>query len=119
VEIGAPLTDSRWLRERRAPRITLHAAVGALEEFAVVTTIQADSGKSSSARFLEHCPDAQSGRTSASRTRQASHYEYHRPTNIVANDWFNKHAELCHMDSLMFQENSCGTHLVVPSRVRP
>ena len=59
-----------------------------VEEFRVVTTnSNADSGRSSGAQVALVT-------RSGTNSLHGSAYEYHRPTNIVANDWFNKQSEL-------------------------
>ena len=66
----------------------LRSTRDSVEEFRVVTTnSNADSGRSSGAQVALV---TRGGTNSV----HGSVYEYHRPTNIVANDWFNKHAEL-------------------------
>ena len=59
-----------------------------VDEFRVVTSSSnADSGRSSGAQV------AVVTRSGTNRVH-GSAYEYYRPTNTVANDWFNKQAEL-------------------------
>ncbi len=66
----------------------LRSTRDSVEEFRVVTTnSNADSGRSSGAQVALV---TRSGANSFHGTA----YEYHRPTNMVANDWFNKHSEL-------------------------
>ena len=71
-----------------ALRGSLRATLDSIEEFRVTTTnAGADQGRSSG---------AQVSIITKSGTNQVhgSAYEYYRPKNLVANDWFNKHAEL-------------------------
>jgi hypothetical protein len=66
----------------------LRATLDSLEEFRVTTTnAGADQGRSSG---------AQVALVTKSGTNQihGSAYEYNRPKGLVANEWFNKHAEL-------------------------
>jgi hypothetical protein len=66
----------------------LRATLDSLEEFRVTTTNSgAEEGRSSG---------AQVALVTKSGTDQfhGSAYEYNRPKGLVANDWFNKHAEL-------------------------
>jgi len=66
----------------------LRTTLDSIEEFRVTTTNSgADSGRSSG---------AQVALVTKSGTNQihGTAYEYHRPTNMVANDYFNKHSEL-------------------------
>src|SRR5260370_1605813 len=66
----------------------LRSTRDSVEEFRVVTTnSNADSGRSSGAQVALVT-------RSGTNSLHGSAYEYHRPTNIVANDWFNKHSEL-------------------------
>lgn len=66
----------------------LRSTRDSVEEFRVVTTnSNADSGRSSGAQVSLVT-------RSGSNSFHGSAYEYHRPTNMVANDWFNKHSEL-------------------------
>jgi carboxypeptidase family protein len=66
----------------------LRSTRDSVEEFRVVTTnSNADSGRSSGAQVALV---TRGGTNSFHGTA----YEYHRPTNMVANDWFNKHSEL-------------------------
>jgi hypothetical protein len=66
----------------------LRSTRDSVEEFRVVTTnSNADAGRSSGAQVALVT-------RSGTNSLHGSAYEYHRPTNIVANDWFNKHAEL-------------------------
>lgn len=59
-----------------------------VDEFRVVTTSSnADSGRSSGAQVSVVT-------RSGTNRIHGSAYEYYRPTNTVANDWFNKQAEL-------------------------
>jgi hypothetical protein len=65
----------------------LRSTRDSVEEFRVVTTnANADSGRSSGAQISL----VTKGGTNA---LHGSAYEYNRPTNTVANDWFNKQAE--------------------------
>ena len=66
----------------------LRATLDSIEEFRVTTAnSDADTGRSSGAQVAE---------VTKSGTNQlhGTAYEYHRPTNLVANDYFNKHSEL-------------------------
>jgi hypothetical protein len=66
----------------------LRSTRDSVEEFRVVTTnSNADSGRSSGAQVALVT-------RSGTNAFHGSGYEYHRPTNMVANDWFNKHSEL-------------------------
>jgi len=66
----------------------LRSTRDSVEEFRVVTTnSNADSGRSSGAQVALVT-------RSGTNSLHGSAYEYHRPTNMVANDWFNKHSEL-------------------------
>jgi hypothetical protein len=66
----------------------LRSTRDSVEEFRVVTTnSNADSGRSSGAQVALVT-------RSGTNSFHGSAYEYHRPTNMVANDWFNKHSEL-------------------------
>jgi len=66
----------------------LRSTRDSVEEFRVVTTnSNADSGRSSGAQVALVT-------RSGTNSIHGSAYEYHRPTNMVANDWFNKHSEL-------------------------
>jgi hypothetical protein len=59
-----------------------------VDEFRVVTSSSnADSGRSSGAQVAVVT-------RSGTNSIHGSAYEYYRPTNTVANDWFNKQAEL-------------------------
>ncbi len=59
-----------------------------LEEFRVVTTnANADSGRSSGAQVTLVT-------RSGTNRLHGSAYEYYRPTNTVANDWFNKESQI-------------------------
>jgi hypothetical protein len=59
-----------------------------VDEFRVVTSSSnADSGRSSGAQVAVVT-------RSGTNTIHGSAYEYYRPTNTVANDWFNKQAQL-------------------------
>lgn len=59
-----------------------------LEEFRVVTTnANADSGRSAGAQVSLVT-------RSGTNRLHGSAYEYYRPTNTVANDWFNKQSEI-------------------------
>ena len=71
-----------------ALRGALRTTLDSLQEFRVVTTnSNADSGRSSGAQV--------SLVTKGGTNRfHGSAYEYHRPTMTVANDWFNKQAQL-------------------------
>jgi len=65
----------------------LRSTRDSVEEFRVVTTnANADSGRSSGAQISLVT-------RSGTNALHGSLYEYHRPTNTVANDWFNKQAE--------------------------
>jgi hypothetical protein len=66
----------------------LRATLDSIEEFRVVTTnSDADQGRSSGAQV-------QLVTKSGTNQFHGTGYEYNRPTNMVANDYFNKHAEL-------------------------
>ncbi len=66
----------------------LRSTRDSVEEFRVVTTnSNADSGRSSGAQVSLVT-------RSGTNTYHGSVYEYYRPTNTVANDWFNKQAEI-------------------------
>jgi hypothetical protein len=65
----------------------LRSTRDSVEEFRVVTTnANADSGRSSGAQVSLVT-------RSGTNAYHGSTYEYYRPTNTVANDWFNKQAE--------------------------
>ena len=66
----------------------LRSTRDSVEEFRVVTTnSNADSGRSSGAQVSLVT-------RSGTNSYHGSVYEYYRPTNTVANDWFNKQAEI-------------------------
>jgi Carboxypeptidase regulatory-like domain len=66
----------------------LRATLDSIEEFRVTTTnSDADQGRSSGAQV-------QLITKSGTNQFHGTGYEYNRPTNMVANDYFNKHAEL-------------------------
>jgi len=66
----------------------LRATRDSVEEFRVVTSnSQADSGRSSGAQIALVT-------RSGTNHLHGSAYEYYRPTNTVANDWFNKQAQV-------------------------
>ncbi len=66
----------------------LRSTRDSVEEFRVVTTnSNADSGRSSGAQVSLVT-------RSGTNNFHGSLYEFHRPTNTVANDWFNKQAEV-------------------------
>ena len=66
----------------------LRSTRDSVEEFRVVTTnSNADSGRSSGAQVSLVT-------RSGTNNYHGSIYEYYRPTNTVANDWFNKQAEI-------------------------
>ena len=66
----------------------LRATRDSVEEFRVVTTnSNADSGRSSGAQVSLVT-------RSGTNSLHGSAYEFYRPTNTVANDWFNKQGEL-------------------------
>jgi hypothetical protein len=66
----------------------LRSTRDSVEEFRVVTTnSNADSGRSSGAQVSLVT-------RSGTNAYHGSVYEYYRPTNTVANDWFNKQAEV-------------------------
>jgi hypothetical protein len=66
----------------------LRSTRDSVEEFRVVTTnANADSGRSSGAQVSLVT-------RSGTNRYHGSVYEYYRPTNTVANDWFNKQAEI-------------------------
>ena len=71
----------------------LRTTLDSIEEFRVTTTnSDAESGRSSG---------AQVSLVTKSGTNQihGAAYEYNRPTNMVANDYFNKHAQLANVDA--------------------
>ncbi len=71
----------------------LRSTRDSVEEFRVVTTnSNADSGRSSGAQVSLVT-------RSGTNSYHGSVYEYYRPTNTVANDWFNKQAELASGES--------------------
>lgn len=71
----------------------LRATLDSIEEFRVTTTnSDADQGRSSGAQV-------QLVTKSGTNTLHGTAYEYTRPTNMVANDYFNKHSQLSHTDS--------------------
>ncbi len=66
----------------------LRSTRDSVDEFRVVTTnANADSGRSSGAQVSLVT-------RSGTNKMHGSLYEYYRPTNTVANDWFNKEAEV-------------------------
>ena len=66
----------------------LRSTRDSVEEFRVVTTnANADSGRSSGAQVALVT-------RSGTNNIHGSAYEYYRPTNTVANDWFNKQAQI-------------------------
>lgn len=66
----------------------LRATLDSIEEFRVTTSnAGADQGRSSGAQVALLTK-------SGTNDFHGTAYEYHRPKNLVANDWFNKHAEL-------------------------
>jgi hypothetical protein len=66
----------------------LRATLDSIQEFRVVTTnSDVDQGRSSGAQV-------QLVTKSGTNQHHGTAYEYNRPTNMVANDYFNKHAEL-------------------------
>jgi hypothetical protein len=66
----------------------LRATLDSIEEFRVVTTnSDAELGRSSGAQV-------QLVTKSGTNQFHGTAYEYNRPTNMVANDYFNKHAQL-------------------------
>jgi hypothetical protein len=66
----------------------LRSTRDSVEEFRVVTTnSNADAGRSSGAQVSLVT-------RSGTNSYHGSVYEYYRPTNTVANDWFNKQAEV-------------------------
>ena len=66
----------------------LRATLDSIEEFRVTTSnAGADQGRSSGAQVALVTK-------SGGNTIHGTAYEYNRPTNTVANDYFNKHAEL-------------------------
>ncbi len=66
----------------------LRSTRDSVEEFRVVTTnANADSGRSSGAQVSLVT-------RSGTNAYHGSVYEYYRPTNTVANDWFNKQSEI-------------------------
>jgi len=66
----------------------LRATIDSIEEFRVTTTnSDADQGRSSGAQV-------QLVTKGGTNNYHGTAYEYNRPTNMVANDYFNKHAQL-------------------------
>jgi hypothetical protein len=66
----------------------LRATLDSIDEFRVTTTnAGAEMGRSSGAQVAILTK-------SGTNDLHGSAYEYNRPTNLVANDWFNKHAQL-------------------------
>jgi Carboxypeptidase regulatory-like domain len=66
----------------------LRATLDSIEEFRVTTTnAGAEQGRSSGAQVSIIT-------RSGTNDLHGSAYEYNRPKNLVANDWFNKHAQL-------------------------
>jgi hypothetical protein len=66
----------------------LRSTLDSVEEFRVTTTgSNADAGRSSGGQVSMVTK-------SGTNSFHGSAYEYYRPTNTVANDWFNKQAEL-------------------------
>jgi hypothetical protein len=66
----------------------LRATLDSIEEFRVTTTnAGADQGRSSGAQVSLVTK-------SGTNDIHGAAYEYNRPKNLVANDWFNKHSEL-------------------------
>jgi hypothetical protein len=69
-------------------RGALRATADSIEEFRVTTSnANADQGRSSGAQVALLTK-------SGTNHIHGSAYEYHRPTNLVANEYFNKHSEL-------------------------
>jgi len=71
----------------------LRTTLDSIEEFRVTTTnSDAESGRSSGAQVSLVTK-------SGSNQIHGAAYEYNRPTNMVANDYFNKHAQLANVDA--------------------
>jgi len=83
----------------------LRATLDSIEEFRVTTTnAGADQGRSSGAQV-------QLVTKSGTNNFHGTAYEYHRPTNMVANDYFNKHSQIqsCLADGTPLSDKSCNT----------
>ena len=83
----------------------LRATLDSIEEFRVTTTNSgADQGRSSGAQV-------QLVTKSGTNQIHGSAYEYHRPKNLVANDYFNKHSQEqnCVANGTPSADPSCNT----------
>src|SRR5882672_7102256 len=83
----------------------LRATLDSIEEFRVTTTNSgADQGRSSGAQV-------QLVTKSGTNQIHGSAYEYHRPKNLVANDYFNKHSQEqnCALNGTPSSDPSCNT----------
>ncbi len=83
----------------------LRATLDSIEEFRVTTTNSgADQGRSSGAQV-------QLVTKSGTNQIHGSAYEYHRPKNLVANDYFNKHSQEqnCLANGTPSSDPSCNT----------
>lgn len=70
----------------------MRATLDSIEEFRVTTSnASADQGRSSGAQVALVTK-------SGTNNWHGTGYEYNRPTNLVANDYFHKHAELTNVD---------------------
>src|SRR5437899_6014900 len=82
----------------------LRATLDSIEEFRVTTTnAGADQGRSSGAQVALVTK-------SGTNDIHGTGYEYYRPTNLVANDWFNKHSQLqtCASNGTPLSDPSCN-----------
>jgi hypothetical protein len=82
----------------------LRTTLDSIEEFRVTTTnAGADQGRSSGAQV-------QLVTKSGTNAFHGTAYEYNRPTNTVANDYFNKHSQLttCLADGTPLSDKSCN-----------
>src|SRR5882724_285584 len=89
----------------------LRATLDSIEEFRVTTTnAGVDQGRSSGAQV-------QLVTKSGSNQIHGAAYEYHRPKNLVANDYFNKHSQeqTCLQNGTPSSDPSCNT---APSLLR-
>lgn len=83
----------------------LRATLDSIEEFRVTTTnAGADQGRSSGAQVSLVTK-------SGTNDLHGTGYEYYRPKNLVANDWFNKHSQLqtCVANGTPLTDPSCNT----------
>lgn len=82
----------------------LRATLDSIEEFRVTTTnAGADQGRSSGAQVALVTK-------SGTNNIHGTGYEYYRPKNLVANDWFNKHSEIqtCLSNGTPLTDPSCN-----------